>query len=511
MKNNNLTKKEIGLPEVKSSFWNYIALILSKGGVILLAFVSISLIIRILGPENYGRFSLFLMVSQILVIILISWTSGAVIRFGREECVKEKKINKVFWSRILIMIPCFLFGFLMVLVFREQIINYLELPPWIIWLIIGYFLIYSLSEFLYSIFQATNRLKTLALIEVSEYSVLVLGLIFSKIFISSTSFILVLVIGLYLLSKFLINFIFLFKLDFKIFFPVEIEKNVISRILTFSFPLIFSSVAAYVINWVDIAVIKKYLEISQVGFYSLAYKMGTFLQQFGVVLNIVFLPMIIGFLSRKRNDLIILYIKRLAPQIIFFWGIILFFIFILAQLLIPVIFGESFRNSIMPFLILVIGYYFNILSFLYNSILTTFELIKQMVVINIFAMLFNLGLDFLLVPQIGISGAAVATSIVFIFTGVGYFFLANQHLRLKEYKQILILFPILIFFCLNIFFQNIFCLLVGGVILGILMFLIAKYFDLVSQKDKKIFEAVDMPFLLKKGIYKIIDKLSPVL
>jgi len=508
MQNNN---SKAHLSEVRSSFWDYTALILSKGGVFLLTFVSISLIARILGPENYGRLSLFLMIAQILVIILTSWSSGAAVRFGKEEYVKEEKINKVFWSRILMLIPCFLFGISLVLIFRQQIINYIDLPSWAIWLMIGYFLIYSLSEFLYAIFQATNRLRVLGLIELFECLFLVLGLVSTKIFDGSASFILALVIGLYLASKFLIGSIFLSRLNLKMFFPIEIEKKTIKRMLNFSYPFVFSTIAAYVINWVDIAVIKKYLDLYQVGFYSLAYKLGNSLKLFGLVLDTVFFPMMIGLLSRQRKDLINLYFKRIAPQIILLWGIILFFIFILSQPLIPIFFGESFSNSISPFIILLVGYYINILAFLYTSILMTFELNKQIVIINFLAMLFNVGLDLLWVPLIGINGAAIATSIVFIFGGISYFLLTNKLLGLKEYKQLLITIPFLIFFIVNILFKNTICLISGSVILGILIFGITKYFDLVRQEDKKIFEAIDMPAFLRKGIYKIIDKLSPIL
>jgi len=498
-------------PEVKSFFWDYVYLILSKGGVILLTFATTVLITRLLGPENYGSFSLFVMVAQILVILLGSWTSGAAIRFGKEEYVKEEKINKVFWSRMIMLIPSFFLGIFLVVIFRQNILTYISLPSWTIWMMIGYFLIYSLSEFLYGIFQATNKLKSLALIELFESLFLVFGLGLAKIFVGSSFYILAVVISLHILSKFLINFIFLFRLNLRIFFPVELDKGVVKRMLTFSYPFIFSTVAAYVINWVDIIVIKKYLGLFEVGVYSLAYKMGNFLRQFGLVLNTIFFPMMVGLLSRKRKDLINLYFQRITPQIVFLWGIILFFIFILSQPLIPIFFGKSFAGSVSPFLILLIGYYINIFAMLCSSILMTFELVKQVVLVNFLAMLLNLGFDLLLVPKIGIDGAAIATAMVFIFGGISYFFLVNRILGLKERRSLFIPIPFLIFFIFNILFQNTVYLLGSGIILAIIVFLMAKYFDLFRQEDKKIFEAIDMPDFLRKGIYKIIDKLSPVL
>ncbi len=511
MENNSLLKGKLCLPEVKSFFWDYLSLILSKSGVILLTFVITALITRLLGPENYGSFSLFIMVAQVLVILLGSWSSGAVIRFGKEEYIKEEKINKVFWSRMIMLIPSFFLGIFLVAIFRQNILTYISLPSWTIWLILGYFLIYSLSEFLYGVFQATNKLKSLALIELFESLFLLLGLGLAKIFVGSNLYILAVVIGLHILSKFLIDVAFLSRFNLKIFFPIELDRKVVRKMLIFSYPYIFSTIAAYVINWVDIIVIKKYLGLFEVGVYSLAYKIGNFLRQFGLVLNTIFFPLMVGLLSRKRKDLINLYFQRIIPQVVFLWGIILFFIFILSQPLIPIFFGESFAGSVSPFIILLIGYYINIFAMLCSSILVTFELIKQVVLVNFLAMLLNLGFDLLLIPKIGINGAAIATAMVFIFGGISYFFLTNRLLGLRERRPLFILIPFLIFFIFNILFQNTVYLLGSGIILAIIVFFMAKRFDLFRQEDKKIFEAIDMPDFLRRGIYKIIDKLSPLL
>jgi len=497
--------------DVKSAFWDYSALILGKIGVALLVFVSLSFLTRILGPENYGKFSLFLMVTQVLIIVLVTWTSASIIRFGKEEYTREGKINEVFWSRTLILIPFFILGVLGVLLFKHQIISYIGMPSWIIWLTIAYFFIYSASEFLYYIFQATNHLKTLALVEFFENLFLVGGLILTKFFISSSVFILAIIIGIYILSKFLINLIFLFRLNLKIFFPIKIEKTVIKRILIFSYPLIFGAIAGYFSKWVDIGVIKKYLEVSQIGFFSLSFKISSLLGYFGFVLNIVLLPMMIGFLSRGRKDLINLYIRRIIPQVIFFWGIVLFFVFIFSQPLILILSGEEFSPSILPFTILIIGSFVSILSYLYGSVLVTFELIKQVTIINILMAGFNFGLDLLLVPQIGIQGAAIAKSFVFSFGGITYLFLANRFLGLKEYKQLLIPLPFVVFFVINILFPGAIFLIGGTVILAISLFLIAKYLNLISQEDKRILGAIDMPIFLRRLIYKAIDKFSPLL
>lgn len=497
------------LQDVKSSFWDYTALIFGKGGVFLLGFVVTVLITRLLGPESYGRFSLFFMVAQVLMFGLVSWTSASVIRFGKEEYVKEEKINKVFWARIAILIPCFLVGSLAVLLFRGWISNYVGMPSWIVWFIIGYFLIYSLSEFLYYIFQATARLKTVAITEFCETLLIMIGLLLTKFFIGYRVNILALIIGIYLFSKFAVNLFFLTRIPLKIFFPVKLDKRTIKRILLFSYPLVFGTIAGYVSQWVDVAVVKKYLDISQVGLYSLAFKIGTFLQYFGLTLNIVLLPMLVGFLSLGKKNLVGLYAKRTVSQLMLFWSSILFLVFIFSRPLILFFFSKAFAGSVLPFSILVVGYTVSVFSILYSPVLTAFEMIKQMTVVNVLVAVLALGLDLLLVPVWGIAGAGIARTISFAAAGIGFFFLANRKLKVKEYKQFLVPLPFVVFFVVNILFPHILVLVIGAVVLIALMVLMTKLLNLFSQEDKRLFGAVDMPLFLKKWIYRIIDKLSP--
>lgn len=499
------------LQDVKSSFWDYSALILGKGGVLLLGFVVTVFITRLLGPESYGRFSLFFMVAQILMFGLVSWTSASVIRFGKEEYIKEKVINKVFWARTAILVPCFLIGSLAVLLFRAQISNYIGMPSWVVWFVIGHFLIYALSEFLYYIFQATAHLKTLAIAEFCETSLIVIGLLLTKFFIGYKLNILALIIGIYLFSKFAVNLFFLTRIPLKIFLPVKIDKRVLKRIFLFSYPLIFGTIAGYVSHWVDVAVVKKYLDVAQVGLYSLAFKIGSFLQYFGLTLNIVLLPMLVGFLSLGKKGLITLYAKRTVPQLMLFWSFMLFFIFILSRPLILLFFGKAFEASILPFSILVIGYTVSVFSILYTSVFTAFEMIKLMTIVNIAVAILGLGLDLLLVPLWGIAGASIARTIAFSVAAIGYFFFANRKLKLKEYKQFLIPLPFIGFFIVTILFPQTVVLVAGAIILLALMIIITKYLNLFSQEDKRLFAAVDMPLFLRKWVYKIIDKLSPSL
>jgi len=499
------------LKDVKSSFWDSFTLIFCKAGVLLFGVIIVALTTRLLGPAVYGRFSLFFMVSQFLMFGLVTWTSVSVVRYGKEEFIKEGKINKVFWARVLILAICFIFGSLLVLIFREKIVNYIGFPFWIIWFVIFHFFIYAFSDFVFYIFQAIGKLKFLALAEFFETLFICAVLFLIKFFFPLNPFIFAAIILSYFAAKVVIDLFFLLKLDLSIFFPIEIDKTILKRILIFSYPLIFAVVAGYIINWADLFFIRKYFTLTDVGFYSLALKFITTLQYAGLILNTIFFPMLISFLASNRKDLIVRYVKRIIPQISFLWLIGIFLVFTFSSFLIPLIFGAPFKASILPINILLIGYFVSVFSVLYSPVLVAFELIKRATAVSIIMAVLNLILNLSLIPKIGIIGAAIAKSLVYALGGICFFFLTNHYLKLKEYKQILLIIPPVIFFIVVLLLPGIYFFLISALLLFITMLLIAKKINLFSPEDKIIFEKIDMPEFVKKWIYKIIDKLSPAL
>lgn len=499
------------LEDVKSSFWDYAALIFSKAGVVLLGLASVPLVTRLMGTEGFGKFSVFLMVAQLVIYVFVSWTSISVVRYGKEEFVKEGKINKVFWARSLILGVCFAIGLAVLFVFRSWLGRYIGAPSWIVWFLAGYFLIYTLSEFLFYIFQAVGRLKTMALAELAESLVLLAALLFIKFFIGYSLPILATIIGAYLFCKFSADLFFVSRLDLKLFFPVEIDGFTLKRILNFSYPVIFGIMAGYASTWLDLAIVKKYLDFSQVGLYALAFKLANFSQYIGSILNVVLGPIIIGFLALGNQGLIIRYVRRIVPQLMFLWLFIVFFIFILGRPLLPIFFGQSFGGSVLPFSILILGYFMNILVVLYGPIFSAYEMVKRGTILNVLMAAFGLGLAFILIPAFGINGAAWAKVISFSFGGAAFLFSGNRRLKVADFRPFFIFLPLIFLFATVYFLPG-----SAGVILGVLAFLvsgfvIAKIIDLFRPEDKAIFDKIDMPVFARRFLYKVIDFLSPAL
>tara|TARA_Y100000031_G_C8057141_1_gene308902 strand:- start:143 stop:700 length:558 start_codon:yes stop_codon:yes gene_type:complete len=93
---------------------------------------------------------------------------------------------------------------------------------------------------------------------------------------------------------------------------------------------------------------------------------------------------------------------------------IIFSLFIFADILIEKLFGPGYLIGTLAFRILLVGVLFNMLSELNNQYLIGTGFPKKVFWVMFFGSILNVGLNILLIPLYGISGAAVATSLSYL-------------------------------------------------------------------------------------------------
>ena len=162
---------------VKSSFWDYSSLVSSKFASFPLQILTVSIATRILGTEGYGTLALFLLISQLVFLFGVNWTSASVMRYGREEYVKEHKINKIFWGRNLIVLPSLIILFGGLILFKNRILNYIGMPQSGMWFLFLYIAGITLLNYVQYIQQAVGQLRLYALSNIAEKLLSAIGLL----------------------------------------------------------------------------------------------------------------------------------------------------------------------------------------------------------------------------------------------------------------------------------------------------------------------------------------------
>jgi len=173
----------------------------------------------------------------------------------------------------------------------------------------------------------------------------------------------------------------------------------------------------------DIFLIKVYAPFSELGIYSLAANFVTILQSFTNLVGSLMLPKFSGNDKDEKGNILIM--RRIALIFFILMIILTIVFFTIGKQVITLVYDIDFIRSYDVFIALLPAVFF--LSF--GSIINTFFWSKgfpiMTIILPIIALAINIGLNIILIPLIGIIGAAIATSIsygVWLILLLVYFF-----------------------------------------------------------------------------------------
>lgn len=484
---------------MKSSFWDYLSLLSSNLFLIPLGILSAAMTTRILGTKGYGYLAVFNLVTALAVMLTTNWTAASLIRFGREEYDQHRKLNHTIWARSVLLTPSLMVGILVIYFFKDSITNYMEMPPWTIGLVIGSVLLMTIRSYLDYILQAIHCMKAYASIQIFFTSVSILGLFSILMGLFPKTYVSVIMVGL-IMNMGIMILLWLFLVPSRVVFPVKTDRKTVQEVFLFSYPVILGNLGAYVVNWIDVMVIKYYLSLSDVGSYQLAYNMFNILVGLIGSVTILMTPILISFLASKREDLILRYSTRLVPQGVLLWTTIIGIGLGTCPPIFRIIFGEEFSASVPYFQFLALGLALNSLVSFHSGEITAYKLIKLGMMASVARALVNLTGDFMLVPAIGPLGAAIATTGGMTVAAVIYLLICQHQLKENLLWQLILVLPA--FISLGVswalpgpgtpFWATALTLASG--------FFLAKALRLFRPEDLTLLDYIQMPASLKKAV-----------
>lgn len=392
--------------EYKRILKDGIHLFAGKLGTVVISLFDMMILTRILTTEQMGKYSLFLMIVNLALIVGLNWSDTSVVRHGREEYVQSKKINKSFWARMYLFVPVVIIFIALFLVFSRQITSYIGVEPKLIILLIVLFVLNGLLNFITYIYQSSNRMKKSAYVALSQkiFYLLCLSLIFFNIFKANLTGVLI-IINVSFLLAIILNII---TFDFDKIKPYAFSKEHFKKIWSYSWPQLIGFPGLYIINYIDLFVIKKYMTLQDVGIYSVAYSAFTNITLFIMIVYTVCMPLIVEYKTTKKFHMIKNHLKK-TPIFVAAWIIMVLIGLTLSKYIIPLIFSSKYVASVPTFNILLIASIFYFVSIYLLPIVNAFDLILYSQVFNLIKAGVNIAGDFILVPKIGIIGAAYAT------------------------------------------------------------------------------------------------------
>jgi len=219
------------------------------------------------------------------------------------------------------------------------------------------------------------------------------------------------------------------------------------EILTRSYPFAMLILLMSVFNRIDSVMLERMLDRGkeEAGIYAQSYRFLEVMSQFSLLFSALLLPMFSRMIStgEKVNELV-----RTAVPIL------------LTVALSIALTGNFYRDEVMAiyetpaahssriFGILIIGYVFISTSYIFGTLLTANNNLKQLNILAGITVALNLGLNLLLIPPYQGVGAAISSLISQAFFALAQLFMAGRLLRLPSNRDIY--FRLLLFLGINL-------------------------------------------------------------
>lgn len=374
-------------------------------------------------PAEYGILNLYDLLIFLLIPIAGFNAGSALNRFYFD---KKLDYSKVFYNVIVLTLASILMLFSLAFLFQNFISSYFNFNPiWIYYLVI-YQLVNKISEYLLITYQVREKAIQYGVFRIFKTS---MDVIFSLLFLIYFEDKLHGKISGQLLGISIAGFVALFIILKEKLISFSIDRDYINKILHYSVPLIPHAIGAFIINLSDRLIIKHYMGDEQVGLYAVGYQVGMILSMIQNSFNQAWVPWFFKQLNKNDHQ-----IKLKIVKITYLYIIALLLICYLLYLFSPFIFtyfiNANYKEAMIFIPYVALGYAFNGMYKMMVNYLFYIKKTKIIGITTILIALFNIGLNFVLIPEIGTIGAAIATTLSFAFQ-----FIIFAIFALKDYKM----------------------------------------------------------------------------
>lgn len=397
---------------------------LSQVLIYLFGFLTLPVLTKNFGTEIYGLWAQIWVTVGLLNPILTLHLGTALVRYLSAENKTEKlsqSFSNMFWLILLMVFIAIALGFLLrtslsVSLFNDSIYNAFIILTFI-WAGSG-----ALFAYLIGYLRSKGEIKELSLVNIFCYAfkfifLVILALLgFSLWFIITVQIIVEIIFIISLFSS------ITKKIGFK--WP---NKANLKKYLGFSVPQIPSGALLWIINSSDRYFITGYLGLSQTGIYSASYSIGSIISIFYIPTSFVIFPVISRFWEKDE----ILSVKRYleySTKLFLFFGIPSSVgLYILSKPLLQIFTTSEFLSGggILTFLIALSTIFLGIYQInLY--VICLIEKTKFMPFIIGLSAFINVVINIILIPKIGIMGAAISTVLSYVILALITIILAEK-------------------------------------------------------------------------------------
>jgi O-antigen/teichoic acid export membrane protein/ubiquinone/menaquinone biosynthesis C-methylase UbiE len=385
--------------------WNILTTFASRVVIMMLALASSVILARFLGPDGRGLFALVLLLPECARTLgLLGFEQSNVVYAG----LQPNNRHILVWHSVLIAatvgISVGVAGILFISLGAPGFPSLLRGPRWIYWIPFSVMPFALASDYLGSILRGMNRIFVINVLDVGTKIgslVLVLGLVgWLRLevpgavwadFITQVAY---LVITVCLLAY------------GDTLGPLGFDRALFSRSTRFALPAHCSTVLSYLNYRVDQFFIAAWLPPEQLGFYVIAVGLAERLWVPTGAIATALLPHLTN--SAERDPALP---AILARHVMIWVGLACFLVFVLADVMVEILYSSAFASAADALRWLLPGIFSLSVGRVLVAELLAREKPRYMVWGSGVSTLINIAGNFLLVPRMGITGSAIASSV----------------------------------------------------------------------------------------------------
>ena len=401
---------------LSDSFFYTLANLLTKG----IGFIMIPIYTFYYSTKDYGIIDLVTISGSMLTIIIGLEIHQAVARFFPDTKNEEEKkvlVSTALWTILILYIIFVLIAFPFIGNISQIAFSSPDYKNFLYIAILSFgfnFIYYFFSS------QLKWQLKSKQNVLVSFiYSVITasLTIVFLKYF------------NLSIISVFLAKIIaasiciFLSYLFTKEYYGFIFDLGKLKNLLSFSIPLVFSTLVVYAMQYIDRVMINSFLSIESVGLYGMAFRFASVTTMLTIGIQTALTPLIYREYKNKETPIAI---ARLFHYFLLAGSVFIAFLFFFSNKIILLVANENYieSSSVIPWLAMSI-LFSGVIKFVPGIFIA--KKTKYILFINIFSLIVNIALNYFLIKSLGLLGAAYSTAISSFIYFLSYYFIGQKY------------------------------------------------------------------------------------
>lgn len=418
---------------------NIINSVLTQVPVFLLGIVSGVFSTRILGEEAKGVFSLF-QANYLLFVMLFSFgIQTGIVYFVSSKKYSEQIVAGLSFA-VFTVCSVLLTGMLLTAYYMDFSSyffpeGYNSLPY--VFSVVVLFILTFFNNLITSFFQAhsmfsiINRISLINSVVNAILFSIVYFFILNRDFAPSERFdyVLILTIFLVFINSLVWLILYLNKINVKPKMS-NITSDIVKKFIGYSLLIYLGTVINFFNYRLDLWIVNYFLDEKELSHYSLAANIAQIILIVAVTIASVILPKLSNETDEKKFEIFTL-VSRASFSVFF---ILIMIAIITANFLIPLMYGDEFIPTIVPFQILAIGIFISCITQIFTIIVITLNKSKYNIYACAIGLIFTVFFDVYLIPKYNINGAAIATLISYfaIFLVTYYLIITKTEITTKN-------------------------------------------------------------------------------